>query len=261
MGRRIRWLGVVLILCFGLVIVQLTNIQFRRAAALAHSPQNPVNGRSYDNQRGDIFAEDGTLLAQSVRIEPSGSKTWQFQRRYPTPNPSIFSQIVGTCSPIYCDTGIEGQYAGALGLHKQPAQTLSQLLSPPPSTTDDVTITINPSLQAQAYQQLANLPGPNKDGAIVMLNPKTGAVIAMASVPTYDPAPLVSTDFNAEASARAAAQQPDGEGFKPLYPIGSYYTIHPGSTAKVITTAAIYNLDPALATYKFPVQSCLTNIP
>ena len=41
MGRRVRWLGVVLVLCFALVIVQLVNIQFRQASALANSPNNP----------------------------------------------------------------------------------------------------------------------------------------------------------------------------------------------------------------------------
>src|SRR6202034_3190760 len=102
MGRRIRWLGVVLILCFGLVIVQLTNIQFRKASALSKSPNNPVNGPSYDNDRGEIFAENGEVLADSVRIAPSGSRGFQFQRQYPTG--SLFSQIVGTCSPFYCDT-------------------------------------------------------------------------------------------------------------------------------------------------------------
>ncbi|HEY3844985.1 MAG TPA: hypothetical protein VGL48_17195, partial [Acidimicrobiales bacterium] len=69
MGRRIRWLGVVLLLCFALVIVQLANIQFRRASALANSPQNPiVHAKIYDNNRGEIFASDGTLLAKSVKI-------------------------------------------------------------------------------------------------------------------------------------------------------------------------------------------------
>ncbi|MGH9006808.1 MAG: penicillin-binding transpeptidase domain-containing protein [Acidimicrobiales bacterium] len=260
MGRRIRWLGLVLIVCFGLVIVQLTNIQFRQASALAHSRDNPVNrAHNFDNQRGNIFAEDGTLLADSVRIAPKGAPTYRWQRQYPTK--SLFAQIVGTCSPVYCDTGVEAYYSSQLGLHKQSAQTLSQLLSPPPPTTDDITLTVNPRLQQAALQQLANLPGPNRDGAIVLINPHTGAIIAMASSPSYDPTPLVSTDFKSETFARNATLVPDGEGFKPLYSIASYYPIQPGSTAKVITTAAIYNLDPSLATYNFPTAACLTNIP
>jgi peptidoglycan glycosyltransferase len=255
MSRRIRWLGVVLILCFGLVIVQLTNIQFRKAAALTQSADNPVNRvPNFNNDRGEIFAADGTLLADSVRIAAKGAKTYQFQRQYPTG--SLFSQIVGTCSPIYCDTGVEGYYSGDLGLHKQSVQTLSQLLSPPAPTTDDVTLTVDPALQQAAVTALNNLPGPNRDGAIVILDPKTGAILAMASNPSYDPAPLVSTDFGTETVARNLYHLRDAEGFQPFYPIASYNTILPGSTAKVITTAAIYNLDPALATYNYPVTAC-----
>ncbi len=260
MGRRIRWLGVVLILCFGLVIVQLTNIQFRQASVLATSKDNPVNrAPDFDNARGVIFAANGTLLAESVRIAAKGADTYQFQREYPTG--SLFSQIVGTCSPIYCNTGIEGYYSQQLELHKQSAQTLSQLLSPPPPTTDDITLTVDPALQQLATQELDSLPGPNRDGAIVMLNPKTGAILAMASNPTYDPEPLVSTNFQTEQAAEILDTLKDPEGFAPIDPMASYNTILPGSTAKVITTAAIYNLDPSLATYNFPTTACLTNIP
>jgi penicillin-binding protein A len=256
MSRRIRWLGVLLILCFGLVIVQLTNIQFRRASALTHSAENPVNTvRDFDfSNRGDIFAADGQLLADSVRIAPPGKNTYRFQRQYPTG--SLFSQIVGTCSPVYCDTGIEGYYSQYLALHKQSPQTLSQLFSPPPPTVDDITLTVDPALQQDAVNLLQSLRGPNRDGAIVLLDPKTGAILAMASNPSYDPAPLVSTDIATETAARNLYHLFDSEGFQAFYPIASYNTILPGSTAKVITTAAIYNLDPALATYNYPVTAC-----
>src|ERR1700728_2437849 len=232
MGRRIRWLGLVLILCFALVIVQLTNIQFRKASALASSPNNPVNrAPNFDNDRGSIFASDGTLLANSVRIAAKGSGTYEFQRQYPTG--ALFSQIVGVCAPypasetdqVGCDTGVEGYYSAALGLHKQSAQTLSQLLSPPPPTTDDITLTINPTLQQDAYNELNSLPGPNKDGAIVVIDPSTGAILAMASTPTFDPTPLVSTDTNAANAALLADNTPDSENYKPYYPLATYYAI------------------------------------
>jgi penicillin-binding protein A len=256
MGRRIRWLGAVLIVCFGLVIVQLVNIQFRKATTLAQSPNNPVN-RVPDwtvDDRGSIFAANGELLADSVRIAPSSADTYQFQRQYR--EGSLFSQIVGTCSPVYCNTGVEGYYSTTLSLHKQSPQNLSQLLNPPPPTTDDITLTVNPTLQQDAADELASLPGPDKDGAIVMSTPATGAILAMYSTPTYDPDPLVSTDFDTEKLNRYADLQPDPEGFKPLYPIATYYPLQPGSTAKVVTTAAIYNLDPSLATYPYPISLC-----
>ena len=41
MGRRIRWVGIIMVLCFALIIVQLANIQFGKAHKLATSPYNP----------------------------------------------------------------------------------------------------------------------------------------------------------------------------------------------------------------------------
>jgi peptidoglycan glycosyltransferase len=252
-----------MILCFGLVVVQLANIQFRRASALSTSGDNPVNrSPNYDDDRGEIFAENGTPLAYSVRVASKGSGTYEFQRQYPTG--SLFSQIVGYCSTlpqIGCDAGVEGYYSQILGLHAQSAKTLSQLLSPPPPTTDDITLTVDPALQALATQELANISGPNKDGAIVFDVPKTGAILAMASNPAYDPTPLVSTDPKTAALAELADNTADAEGFKPILPIAIYNPLEMGSTAKVITTAAIYNLDPTLATFNFPMAPCLTKIP
>ena len=68
MGRRIRWLGAIMVASFGLAIAQLVNIQVVKAPALRASASNPRNeGEQYNNQRGDIYASDGTLLAESVR--------------------------------------------------------------------------------------------------------------------------------------------------------------------------------------------------
>ena len=68
MGRRIRWLGLIMILCLSAVVVQLVNIQLVRGPSLRESAANPRNAsKVYDNQRGNIYASDGTLLAQSVR--------------------------------------------------------------------------------------------------------------------------------------------------------------------------------------------------
>jgi penicillin-binding protein A len=85
--------------------------------------------------------------------------------------------------------------------------------------------------------------------------------LAMYSTPTYNPTPLTTTDFSSYLSAFNLYHVPDSEGFAPIYSMATYDAILPGSTAKVVTTSAIYNLDPALATYNFPTTKCLTNIP
>ncbi len=118
-----------------------------------------------------------------------------------------------------------------------------------------------PALQRAAVDALNGLPGPNRDGAIVMVDPRTGAVLAMASSPSYDPTPLTAPSYGEERAAWNAYHAQDAEGYAPIYPLATYNAIPPGSTAKVVTTAAIFNLDPVLASYDFPVTRCLTNIP
>jgi peptidoglycan glycosyltransferase len=251
-GRRIRWLGVVMLLCFGLVIVQLVNIQFVRAKALANSPYNPrVSTLKYDNLRGNIYASDGTLLAQSVKAT---SGLYHYMRVYP--HGPLFAGITGYDSLEYGTAGIEYEYNQYLQTHSQPPQNFSQLLfNKPPSEPDDITLTIDPVLQQAAETALTTLPpGPNFDGAVVALNPTTGAVLAMVSNPTYDPNGLANPNVAAEVQAKAAAEAPDAEQFNGLTPIATQERFPPGSSFKVVTSTAAYNLKPSLDNYSVPSE-------
>ena len=271
MGRRIRWLGVIMVLCLGLVVVQLVNIQLVKAKQLQSSPYNPrIASQQYINPRGTIYAADGTVLAKSVKT-PAGTDTsaypYQYVRQYP--QGPLFAGITGYDSSLYYGTsGIEEQYDSFLSPHQQPPQTLSQLLfrQQQPRTTDNVTLTVEPSLQNAAEQALTTLPpGANKDGAVVVLQPSTGNVLAMVSNPTFDPNPLASTSLHAEQLAYFSYTQKDHEGFFPLRPIANRETFPPGSTMKVVTSTAAYNLKPSLAGFNFPVAQCVkfsdSNVP
>ena len=211
--------------------------------------------------RGSIYAADGTVLAESVKT-PAGTNTadypYQYVRQYP--QGTLYAGITGYDSALYYGTaGIEEQYDSYLSPHQQPPQTLSQLLfrQQQPRTTDDVTLTVEPSLQNAAEQALTTLPpGANKDGAVVVLQPSTGNVLAMVSNPTFDPNPLASTSLAAEQLAYLSYTQKDHEGFFPLRPIANRETFPPGSTMKVVTSTAAYNLKPSLAGFNYPVQQC-----
>jgi penicillin-binding protein A len=263
MGRRIRWLGVIMVVCLGLVVAQLVNIQLVKAKQLQTSPFNPrVASQKYVNPRGSIYAADGTVLAKSVKT-PAGSDTtgysYQYVRQYP--QGPLYAGITGYDSALYYGTaGIEQQYDSYLGPHQQPPQTLSQLIfrQQQPLTTDSVTLTVQPSLQNAAEQALTTLPpGANKDGAVVVLQPSTGNVLAMVSNPTFDPNTLASTSLQAEQLAYLSYTQKDHEGFFPLRPIANRETFPPGSTMKVVTSTAAYNLKPSLAGFNFPVAQCV----
>jgi peptidoglycan glycosyltransferase len=254
MGRRIRWLGVVLVICFALVIVQLANIQFRQASALANSPNNPrIAAKEYDNNRGTILAADGTVLAKSVKIN-SSSSIRNYEREYP--DGPLFGGITGYDSIYYGTSGIEFEYNQYLQTHAQAPQNFSQLLfNKPPSEPDNVTLTVDPVLQAAALKALQTAPLTNRDGAVVVLNPATGAVLAMASNPTYDPNGVSSPDVTTEETDHFEDLLPDSEKFDPLYPLATESSFPPGSTFKVITSTAVYNLKPSLINYSFPQAS------
>ena len=148
MGRRIRWLGLVLVVCFGLVLAQLVNIQVREAQALDATRTNPrVAATQNDNPRGGILAANGEVLARSVKA-PKGSGPYLYMREYPTG--SLFAQIVGYDSPYYGTNGVEEEYNQWLVPHSQSPQNLSQVLTPPAPSTDSVTLTLEPYLQAFA---------------------------------------------------------------------------------------------------------------
>ena len=149
MGRRIRWLGVIMVACLGLVVAQLVNIQLVKAKQLQSSPFNPrVSSQQYINPRGTITAADGTVLAKSVPT-PAGTDTkaypYHYVRQYP--QGPLYAGITGYDSALYYGTaGIEQQYDASLSAHQQPPQTLSQLLfrQQQPRTTDNVALSVEP---------------------------------------------------------------------------------------------------------------------
>ena len=164
MGRRIRWLGIIMVVCLGLVVAQLVNIQLVKAKQLQNSPDNPqIAAQKYDNPRGMILAADGTVLAKSVPTPAGTDQTdypYNYVRQYP--QGPLYAGITGYDSALYYGTaGIEEQYDSFLGPHQQSPQTLSQLIfrQSQPTTTDNVTLTVQPALQQTAWDALTSTAG------------------------------------------------------------------------------------------------------
>jgi peptidoglycan glycosyltransferase len=223
------------------VVVQSASIQYFRAPALDASKLNPrVTQASSQYPRGEIVAADGTILAQSV---PSGDPAFPYRRVYPLG--SLTSGVVGFSGPEYGTWALEYEYNAILASHAQPAHSVEQLLAPT-SAADSLVLTLEPSLQKVAQRALAG-----RDGAAVVLDPRTGAVLALYSNPTYDPVPLTSTSLFIAKQAWLRDTHPNAHGFPPLGLVATQQTFPPGSTFKVITTAAAAVRDPALMTFQF----------
>ena len=178
MGRRIRWLGVIMVACLGLVIAQLVNIQLVKAKAAADLALQPRISVAAVHQPPRERSPPPTAPCWP---SPSRRRPGPTGRTIPTTTSASTRRARSTrVSPattrplLRHGADIEKEYDSYLGPHQQPPQTLSQLLfrEQLPTTTDDVTLTVEPSLQNAASQALTTLPpGDNKDGAVVVLQP------------------------------------------------------------------------------------------
>jgi peptidoglycan glycosyltransferase len=249
MDHRIRWVGGVMLLCFGLLFLQLNNIQVHQAKALDNnplnqSPQQVVN--LFRQPRGEILSSDGYVLAQSVPVKGK----YHFKRVYPALTAQAFGNLTGYYdAAVEADPfGIEGFYNQYLSYHQSPVHSLGSLLTQH-NETDNVILTISAKLQLAAEQSLAAAAQPGS--AIVAIDPRSGDILAMAGYPTYDP--------NLLDSAKALPTYSDPKA-DPIFNIPTYSVRFPGSTFKTITTAAMFDHDPALtkafykqvSTYTFP---------
>jgi len=259
MERRIRWVGVVMVLCFFALFVQLNNIQINKAHALSTSPNNPrVIQVSRNDPRGDILSADGIVLASSV---PATSGYYKYQRVYNPLTASLFSQIVGYDTIFGTRTGVEAEYNQFLQSHTRPAKTLRDLLTTR-TTTGNVYLTINSGLQLKVA---GIVEGINKNGSApqagaVVINVKTGAIEAMYGQPTFDPTPLTSQDPKV-VTAYYNSLNPRNGSTSPLVSQVYQHGFLPGSTFKVVTSSAVYDHQPALAKVNYPPPVTNTSPP
>jgi peptidoglycan glycosyltransferase len=254
MERRIRWVGIAMLLCFVALFVQLNNIQIVKAHALSTAKDNPrVIAVARNDPRGDILSADGIVLASSV---PAKKGFYKYQRVYNPYTALLFGQITGYDSIIYGKSGVEAEYDSYLKSHTKVATNLRDLLRSR-TTTGNVTLTISSSLQSQtaAAIEATNVNGSAPEAGAVVLNVKTGAVEAMFGFPTSDPTLLSSPDITTEKFAWNAYGQ--GRGLSPLVSRTFQRGFAPGSTFKTVTSAAVYDHQPALAKLDVPVAQCI----
>jgi len=188
--------------------------------------QSPLNRRALLQQerieRGPIVAADGTVLARSVR-----GREGTYRRTYPTG--SLFAQTVGYSYTDLGQAGIERYRNQALD-GEEAANNLQAILDQLQGKRrqgDEVITTLDPAVQRTAVSAL----GEHR-GAVVALDPRTGAVLAMASTPSYDP--------NLLSSSRAYEQLTHDSFGTPLVNRATQFGYAPGSTFKIVTaTAAI----------------------
>jgi len=209
----VRLFGLVVVL-FALLIAFTSRWTVFEARGLR---DNPLNRRALLDEltikRGLIRAGDGTVLARSV---PAGGGTWR--RTYPTGD--LFSQTVGISFPArgIANSGLERSRNDALLGEGNELSSVFRELRGSQRVGDNVETSLDPAAQRTA---IAGLGG--RAGSVVALDPRTGAVKVMTSIPSFDP--------GAFAQARTAPGSP-------LLNRATQASYPPASTFKVVTAAA-----------------------
>ena len=225
MNKSIRYGAVVSLLLITALLVNFTIIQTMREDEYAQDPRNSRTVMELKQiNRGNIKAGDLTL-AESFKNEETG----YFQRTYPN-MPWSFAPVVGYVSDQYGTAQLEAGFNGELTGEGGSSSRFLRTGLEDSKKGDDVELTINPNLQALAFDQLAQ---PGYNGAVVALRPSTGEVLAMASTPSYDPNEIANPATAGDTWARV-----NNDPGRPLLNHATQEQLPPGSIFKIITTAA-----------------------
>lgn len=227
MNAKIRRLAVGLLVCYIALFVQLNVLQVGKEKQLSEDPRNDrQTTREFNRPRGEIVAADGTVLARSVPVTDPDDD-FKYQREYP--QGALFGNITGYYSFVYGATQLERSVGDVLTgtTSEQQLKAITDILGGSDPTGSVVT-----TLQPDVQQLAADLLG-NRDGSVVVMDPATGAIIAMYSYPTYDPNQVSDHDID---SVNAVLDFLNANPGKPLLANTYQERYMPGSAFKVITT-------------------------
>ena len=264
MNKPIRTISVFCLLLFLALMLNATYLQYWQAGALNEDPRNRrVLAESFSSERGAILVGEGgqgrTAIAES---EPSNDQ-YDFQRKYP--EPFKYAHLTGWFS-YFSQTGLELTQNSVLSGDDSRlfVTNLVDLISNSSSKGGSVQLTLDPQAQTAAFEGLSAL-GPGVQGSVVALEPSSGRILAMASLPSFDPNELASHDFGAVAKRAEELGKRDDD---PLLNRAIQTRLPPGSTFKLVTAAAAiesgnYDADsqvPGGSTYQLPQTSGETGL-
>ncbi len=229
MNKPIRTLSLFCLALFLALMVNATYLQYFRAGALDQDPRNRrVIDAAFARDRGAIMI-GADAIAESVKT----NDIYQYQRRYT--QPLLYAPVTGFFS-YYSQTGIEQTQNQVLS-GDDPRLFVNRLVDLVSNTAPKggrVQLTIDPAAQKAAYDGLLGL-GPNVQGSVVAIEPSTGKILAMVSLPTYNPNRLATHDLQAAGDNYDALLEAPGQ---PLLNRAIQTRLPPGSTFKIITASA-----------------------
>ena len=230
MNKPIRNLAVACLVMFVALLLNVNYVQFVEADSLnAKNGSKRVINEEFSRDRGAILV-DGKAVAESV----ASKDEYKFQRTYP--DKGLYAPLTGYFSYIYGRNATENAQNRVLSGSDDRlfVNRVVDLVSNKQPKGGSVELTIDPLAQKTAADGLEAL-GKGTKGAVAAIDPKTGAVLAMVTQPSYDPNRLASHDFDEVQSAWQDLTTDDDQ---PMTNRSTQQVLPPGSTFKLITAAA-----------------------
>jgi penicillin-binding protein A len=231
MNQALRRVSLACLVMFLLLLVNANYVQAFEAGKLTGDPGNGRTfAQQYQYQRGSIITSDNKTIAESRHV----NGTYSYQRYYPDPLP--YAAVTGYDTP-YSATGIE-QAENKFLAGTDPRLTvrnLIDLITGKPKKGATVQLTINSAAQEAAY---AALKATGLPSGAVAIQPSTGAILALASYPSFNPNKLAT--FNGSALKQADQKYLDSPQ-QPLLNRAINETFPPGSTFKVVTSSTAFS--------------------
>ena len=236
MNAPLRRVAISILVLFTLLIINVNYIQVVRSDELRTDPSNTRQlTEEYDRERGSIV-----VAGNEIALSTPTDDRLTYLRQYP--GAELYAPVTGYYSLTYGKTGLERAENDVLA-GSDPRlvfRRIADLFTGRDPAGGNVEVTVDPATQKAAMDGLNVVTG-----AVVALDPSTGAILALASTPSFDPNQLTSHD---PAAIRAYREQLSDDQLT-NQAISQRYS--PGSVFKVVVSAA------ALATGKYTPQTVI----
>lgn len=213
------------VLIFAL-LARTNYLQYVKADDLNVRKENRRVGiERYAHERGNIIVDGKSITGSTETKDPD------FKYKRVWKDGPMWAPVTGYSSQAFGATQLENLEDGILTGNDDQLffnRTMS-MFTGEERTGGNVVTTLNGAAQKAAFEGLGK-----KKGAVAALDPRTGAILALASTPSYDPSTFAGTS-NADGKAWQSLKDDKD---KPLINRALRETYPPGSTFKVVTAAA-----------------------
>ncbi|WP_435137187.1 peptidoglycan D,D-transpeptidase FtsI family protein [Actinacidiphila sp. bgisy144] len=228
MNKPLRRVAVFCGLLVLALLVRVNYVQYVQAGQLSSDPNNRrVAINQFAQPRGDIIVDGKAITGHTTT---TGS---DFKYKQTFTDGPMWAPVTGYASQAYSTSMLEGVEDKFLTGNDDRLffNRTVDLLTGKQKQGGNVVTTLNAKAQAAAFNGLGK-----KKGAVVALDPRTGAILAMASTPSYDPNSFAGNSLTDEKNWNAVQKKSDKD--DPTLNRALRQTYPPGSTFKLVTAAA-----------------------